>query len=79
VLELGGAVPVRFLAYALCQPAIAAGFEGPQVLEAAMLILPEDIVELPALTPQPVGTSCRICPRRDCVARREPSILADGL
>ncbi|MBL3559955.1 helix-turn-helix transcriptional regulator [Rhodovulum sulfidophilum] len=78
VVELGGSAPRRFLTYAICQPALAAGFDGPQVLEAAMLILPEGTVDLPRLAPQPVGTSCRICPRRDCVARREPSILADG-
>jgi hypothetical protein len=25
-----------------------------------------------------VGSSCRICPLRDCPARREPSIIMDG-
>ncbi|TCP38050.1 helix-turn-helix transcriptional regulator [Rhodovulum marinum] len=78
VVELGGPVPQRFLTYALCQPALAGGFDGPQVLEAAMLILPEETVPAPEGRGQPIGTSCRICPRRGCVARREPSILADG-
>ncbi|MBL3571429.1 XRE family transcriptional regulator [Rhodovulum sp. BSW8] len=78
VVELGGATPQRFLTYAICQPVLAAGFDGPQVLEAAMLILPEGTVALPRMAAQPVGTSCRICPRRGCVARREPSILANG-
>ncbi|MGE4327504.1 MAG: short-chain fatty acyl-CoA regulator family protein, partial [Pseudodonghicola sp.] len=27
---------------------------------------------------QPVGSSCRVCPREDCEARREPSILSVG-
>jgi len=26
-----------------------------------------------------VGTSCRICPRPACPARREPSILSESL
>jgi len=78
VVELGGPIPARFLTYALCQPIVTAGFDGPQVLEAAMLILPEESTRLGAEPTQPVGTSCRICPREDCVARREPSIISDG-
>ena len=27
---------------------------------------------------QPVGSSCRVCPRGNCRARREPSILSEG-
>lgn len=44
---------------------------GPELREAAMLILP-DAGEGPIL---PIGSSCRVCPRAACVARREPSIL----
>lgn len=66
----------RFLAYAICAPLGLPGFSGPQVLEAAMLILPAAESAAPALA---VGTSCRICPRGDCPARREPSILQEGL
>jgi transcriptional regulator with XRE-family HTH domain len=47
------------------------GLRGPELREAAMLILP-DAGEGPVL---PIGSSCRVCPRTDCVARREPSIL----
>ncbi|MBN2906996.1 MAG: DUF2083 domain-containing protein [Rhodobacteraceae bacterium] len=78
VVEPAGRMPARFLTYALCQPMAGAGFDGPQVLEAAMLILPEETATLPPGEAQPIGTSCRICPRRACIARREPSILADG-
>ena len=48
------------------------GLRGPQLREAAMLILP-DAGSGPVLG---IGSSCRICPRGDCPARREPSILA---
>jgi predicted transcriptional regulator/DNA-binding XRE family transcriptional regulator len=77
-VELGGRNPRRFLTYAVCQPSQPAGFDGPQVLEAAMLILPQDLAQVPE-TEQPLelGTSCRICPRGACAARREPSIMAE--
>ncbi len=76
LVEMAGRVPQRFLCYAFCQPAHPQGFEGPQVLQALMLVLP-----LPAGAVGPlqgVGVSCRICPRAECPARREPSLLAAG-
>ncbi|MGO4916577.1 short-chain fatty acyl-CoA regulator family protein [Pseudogemmobacter sp. W21_MBD1_M6] len=78
VVEPAGRIGRRFLTYAMSQPAHAAGFDGPTVYQAAMLILPEDLVSLPENPPQRIGTSCRICPQSDCVARREPSILSNG-
>ncbi|NDR59446.1 helix-turn-helix transcriptional regulator [Aliiruegeria sabulilitoris] len=78
-VEIGGRNPRGFVAYAVCQPAQPAGFDGPQVLEAAMLILPLEIVGAEILEPpQEVGTSCRICPRAVCAARREPSIMSEA-
>jgi transcriptional regulator with XRE-family HTH domain len=51
------------------------GLRGPELREAAMLILP-DAGDGPVLA---IGSSCRVCPRGMCPARREPSILAaDG-
>ncbi|MBL9051611.1 MAG: helix-turn-helix domain-containing protein [Tabrizicola sp.] len=52
------------------------GLRGPELREAAMLILADEGTA-PVLR---VGSSCRVCPRGDCPARREPSILAaEGL
>jgi predicted transcriptional regulator len=48
------------------------GLRGPELREAAMLILPDD----GAGSVLTVGSSCRVCARGDCPARREPSILA---
>lgn len=50
------------------------GMAGPVLTRAQMLILPATPADAgqPAI---PVGTACRICPRADCPARREPSIL----
>ena len=50
-------------------------FNEPPLVRAYMLLLPASQSDEP---PSPVGTSCRICPRLDCVARREPSVMQDG-
>jgi predicted transcriptional regulator/DNA-binding XRE family transcriptional regulator len=75
VVEMAGRLPQRFLTYAVCQPVRPAGFDLPQVVEALMLIVPDDGAAAPAL---PVGPTCRICPRPACPARRDPSLLAEG-
>ncbi|MFV0385772.1 short-chain fatty acyl-CoA regulator family protein [Paracoccus sp. (in: a-proteobacteria)] len=52
------------------------GIDGPVLTRAQMLIQP---AETAAVTGGPlinIGPSCRICPRSDCAARREPSILS---
>jgi predicted transcriptional regulator len=84
---MGARAPGHFIAYAVCLPAQPAGFAGPQVLEAMMLLVPADLAESHApgalgdaerAAALGVGTSCRICPRSDCVARREPSIMGEA-
>ena len=47
----------------------------PPVLRATMLLLPDIGAGDAALG---VGTSCRICPRSDCPARREPNVMQQG-
>jgi transcriptional regulator with XRE-family HTH domain len=49
------------------------GLRGPELREAAMLILPDAGGAGPLVR---VGSSCRVCAHGDCPARREPSILA---
>lgn len=59
------------------------GIDGPVLTRAQMLILPAGAAGAglpsgPAALPGPVtriGPACRICPRDQCPARREPSIL----
>lgn len=76
-VDMAGRVPVRFLTYAFCEPRHPGGFDGPQVVEALMLILPAR--DPRSGRERPIGPSCRICSRAACVARREPSILGlDG-
>lgn len=50
------------------------GYDAPATVEAVMLIRPRDAAAEPAA--RVVGSSCRVCARRRCPARREPSILA---
>lgn len=61
----------RIIAY--CQTSYPQGLRGPELREAAMLILPaaQDAAALK------IGSTCRICPRGGCPARREPSILTE--
>lgn len=76
VVVSAGHVSRRFRIRAWCSPSHPAGFNGPELRTAAMLIQP-----LAAHDPGeglPVGPTCRICPARSCPARREPSILTDA-
>ncbi len=72
VIALPGPQGARFRARAFCQTRFPAGFRGPELREAAMLVQPEPAGPETALE---VGPTCRICPRTACPARREPSIL----
>ncbi|MCA0043543.1 helix-turn-helix domain-containing protein [Celeribacter litoreus] len=79
VLEQHGQPPRRFLAYAIAQPLKPTSFEGPEIVEATMLFIPLDRIDL---TPREnevlgVGTSCRVCARTNCLARREPSLVLE--
>jgi predicted transcriptional regulator len=73
VVEMPGDLPRRFRVRAWCRTSHPQGFGGPELREAAMLIAPAAGEE--HLSVLRVGTTCRVCPRQDCPARREPSIL----
>jgi hypothetical protein len=73
LIEVPGAAGLRFRVLAFCQPRFPSGFRGPELREAAMLILPASDPTAPALA---IGSTCRICQRRACPARREASILS---
>ncbi|NIZ15117.1 short-chain fatty acyl-CoA regulator family protein, partial [Phaeobacter sp. HF9A] len=65
--------------FAVSWAAQAKRFDADPVMRSIMLILPAPQPEAqPAETSRPVGASCRICMRRGCEARREPSILRDA-
>jgi len=74
LLEIAGRVPRRFLGYAYGEPSRPMGFDGPQLMRSYMLVLPAPTTD-EAVPPTLVGTSCRICARPDCPARRELSVI----
>ncbi|MFC6688020.1 helix-turn-helix domain-containing protein [Jhaorihella thermophila] len=71
-----GRVRHAFDCLAVSWPMQQPDFDSDPVLRSFMLILPA--ADDPGQEAQPVGSSCRVCPRRGCGARREPSILSDG-
>lgn len=83
-VALPGPIGAQFMTYAFCAPRAAPAFGLPPVLEAAMLIMPAESAASGAGqgpwagAARPVGTSCRICARSGCPARREASILSEG-
>ena len=76
IVETAGRLPRLFRTRAISEVRLPFGFGGPELREAGMLLSPLDRAGA-GVAVTPVGTSCRICPRGACPARREPSILAD--
>ncbi|MFM2357062.1 MAG: hypothetical protein RLZZ528_2798 [Pseudomonadota bacterium] len=79
VVETAERLPRRFVAYALGETRSPAGFDGPLVATAMMLLVPAEPGQGQSDPAVPVGAACRTCPRAGCVARREPSILGDAI
>lgn len=52
------------------------GAFGPVLTQAQMLIMPVEKGSSASAPVIRIGASCRICPRGECPARREPSILS---
>lgn len=65
----------RFRSLSLATRHQPLGVDGPVLSHAQMLVLPDESGQ-PGDAALPIGPACRICPRLDCPARREPSILA---
>lgn len=78
MVEVPGQPVQRYLAFALCEVVPQGSFDQPPVRRATMLILPPPPTADPTAPAIRAGSSCRICPRDQCAARREPSILSGG-
>lgn len=68
----------RFLCYAIAGQTTG-GFSMPPLVNASMLVIAADRDEADQDDVLPLGTTCRICPRDACPARREPSALGASL
>ncbi|MAY44729.1 MAG: transcriptional regulator [Rhodobacteraceae bacterium] len=66
-----------FDAFSIAQPVGSRDFNQDPLFHATMLVrrIPGGRAEG---TPEAVGSTCRVCPRSACQARREPSILSEG-
>lgn len=76
-VPMGGSL---FDAFAVALPKGPATVNTDPIFEAQMLFLPVPGEEREVWRGGvvQVGANCRICPRMECHARREPSIIADG-
>ena len=77
VVQLGRTA-AQFECFAIASPQPAEAFGAEPVYRSVMLVLPVEDTVRPTENAAQVGVSCRICPKRDCGARREPSILSEG-
>lgn len=75
IVAVAGESARRFRVMAWCDMDHPAGPRGPELREAAMLLLP---VRSAAAEVSTVGSNCRVCPKAGCPARREPSILSES-
>ena len=67
----------EFDCIAACEVQSAHSYNAQPLVQSVMLILPaQGLAAGPRLD---VGATCRVCPRDHCPARREPSILNDGV
>ncbi len=76
-VAMAGRLAASFDAWAWGHIAYPAGFSGPPVVRAYMLLAAA--TGEAAAPPRAVGTSCRICPQQGCAARREPAITGEGI
>jgi len=77
-LEQAGPTRQRFEVFAIAEPRVPPSFNVPPVMESTMLIRALD--SAPDLAPAlEVGPGCRVCPRENCAARRELSILSASI
>ncbi|MDA5094202.1 short-chain fatty acyl-CoA regulator family protein [Aliiroseovarius sp. KMU-50] len=75
LVEMGARTPKKFRCMAYAGPVGEMSFDAPPILEVTMLILPEDETNPFEGEAIRAGSSCRVCAREHCPARREPSIL----
>lgn len=81
LVEQSAREPRRFETFSIAELTGGMRFGDVARIEAVMLFRPsfETTGEDRGHGPVPIGVSCRICVREGCSARREPSVLTEGL
>ena len=78
-VALAGRSEVEFEIFAVAEPVSKPSYNSAPLIQATMLAVPLSSGKastLPRATE--IGATCRVCPKEDCPARREPSILSSG-
>ena len=75
VSQLGHA-RAEFDCFAACDTVGVPSYNAAPLVQAVMLLIP---TTSGAESAEQMGSTCRICPHEDCAARREPSILSQGV
>lgn len=73
-----GRSAAEFECFAIAWPQPVSEFGYEPVYRSVMLVVPPGDDKTRSGAEVQVGASCRICPKTDCAARREPSILSEG-
>lgn len=76
-LVQAGPAPEPVQGFAIAEYLDPPRFDTPARLAAYMVILPAPSADKDT-PPREVGSTCRVCPRAECAARRERSILTKG-
>lgn len=71
-----GRADLPFDGYATCEAVGVPGYNSSPLVHALMLLLP---AEAGGGQGTSVGSTCRVCPKENCRARREPSVLSVGV
>ncbi|NOD35099.1 MULTISPECIES: helix-turn-helix domain-containing protein [unclassified Ruegeria] len=76
-VEQTGRASAEFECFAYAWPHAVPGYDQDPAYRSVMLVRPvqEQAGDAPVTQ---VGPNCRVCPRNECTARREPSILSEG-
>jgi hypothetical protein len=78
-VKMPGRADAVFDCYAAAETSGPVTLNALPLIEATMLIIPvPGAAQRTGTAPVEMGASCRICPRRGCAGRREPSILSEG-
>jgi predicted transcriptional regulator len=80
VLEHAARPGARFVCYAFTQADYQQGAHMAGIFTSSMVVIPAELSDIGphAAAADRIGTTCRVCPRADCRARREPSVLGDS-
>lgn len=74
-----GRSDTAFECFAVAESALTTGYNTLPLMQATMLIVPMQASDKTIFADaDEIGSTCRVCPRAKCSARREPSILSDG-